>query len=683
MLACTHAVAGEKSDAFRASARLSEAKKLRSQGEKLDSVQLQQVVVTGTRTPKTLANTPITTQIITARDIERTDATDIQDLLQQLLPGTEFSYAMNQQTHLNLSGFGGQGVLFLVDGERLAGETLDDVDFSRIIMAGVERVEIVRGAASALYGSSAGGGVVNIITKENGPAWNLRLDSRWSRHKGQRYGLQFGRNTNRVNNLFTATFSDMDSYAVHNDANPVARVYSEVYGSKVVNVKDRLTLRLADNFNLTGRLGYFFRQVPRVVTEPERYRDFSAGLKAVWDISKADNLEVAYTFDQYDKSAKQQAVNLDIRTYSNVQNTLRAIYNHAFGKSGTLTAGADFVRDYLDNNKLATPKHHQHSFDAFAQYDWNISDRWEMLSAMRYDYFSDGNLSRLTPKLSARYSIIPRSETDGNTLTLRLGYGMGFRAPTLKEKYYDFDMAGIWTIKGNENLKAETSHNFTASLGYTHSPIPLAPGRGVRGEACSYALTLMGYYNNVHNKIATGTPSLTPTPSPGGEGNTVLPYINLSRYSVYGTEIMACAKWGIVTATLGYSYTRETLPEDNDGNAAGSQYIPARPHSLMWQCAVDKDFTDNYGLSITLSGRFLSATDNEEYADYYDTSKGLVTVRYPAYSLWKLSVTGRLWQRAKLSLTLDNLFNYKPHYYYMNSPATDGTNLMVGVSWEL
>ena len=51
---------------------------------------------------------------------------------------------MNQQTHLNFSGFGGQSILFLVDGERLAGETMDDVDFSRLLMAGVERIELLQ-----------------------------------------------------------------------------------------------------------------------------------------------------------------------------------------------------------------------------------------------------------------------------------------------------------------------------------------------------------------------------------------------------------------------------------------------------------------------------------------------------------------------------------------------------------
>jgi outer membrane receptor for ferrienterochelin and colicins len=135
------------------------------QEEGLDSMYyLNDVVVTGTRTPKLLKDTPIQTRLITSADIEKVDATNAEDLLQQEMPGVEFSYAMNQLKHMNLCGFGGQGILFLVDGERLAGETMDDVDFTRLNMANVERIEIVKGAASALYGSNAGGGVINIMS---------------------------------------------------------------------------------------------------------------------------------------------------------------------------------------------------------------------------------------------------------------------------------------------------------------------------------------------------------------------------------------------------------------------------------------------------------------------------------------------------------------------------------------
>lgn len=118
---------------------------------------LNEVVVTATRTPKILKDVPIATRLISEKDIKKTDATDIQDLLTQELPGLEFGYAMSQETSLNMNGFGGNAILFLVDGERLAGETMDNVDYSRLNLGNVGRVEIVKGAASSVYGANAVG----------------------------------------------------------------------------------------------------------------------------------------------------------------------------------------------------------------------------------------------------------------------------------------------------------------------------------------------------------------------------------------------------------------------------------------------------------------------------------------------------------------------------------------------
>ena len=263
-------------------------------------------------------DTPIQTRVITSRDIEKLDATNIQDLLQQELPGVEFSYAMNQQTHLNFSGFGGQGVLFLVDGERLAGETMDDVDFTRLSMDNVERIEIVKGAASALYGSNATGGVVNIITRKAKQPWTLNLNGRLAKHNEQRYGASFGLDGRRLSNMFTANYSGSDNYDVHSDENPVTRIISTVYGDKTCNFKNQLVWSPMKNLDITGRVGYFFRQTTRTADLPERYRDFSGGLRLDWTLTAADVLQASYAFDQYDKSDYQKLRKLDIRDYSNV-----------------------------------------------------------------------------------------------------------------------------------------------------------------------------------------------------------------------------------------------------------------------------------------------------------------------------------------------------------------------------
>lgn len=621
-------------------------------------VEMEQVVVTGTRTPKLLANTPVLTKLITASDIAKADATNLRDLLQQVLPGVEFSYAMNQQVHMNFSGFGGQSMLILVDGERLAGETMDDVDFSRLCMDNVDHIEIVKGAASALYGSNAAGGVINIITKNGIRPFALNLNARLGRHHEQRYGLSWQQGAGRWSNLLTVNRNRSDNYDVHNGDNPVTRVVATIYGDATWNFKEQLSYRPSEKLSLTGRAGYFYRQLVRTSETPERYRDFSGGLRGIWKPDIHNSLDLSYAFDQYDKSDYQRITRLDIRDYSNVQNSLRLLYNHTFGSDDVLSLGADYMHDYLFNTNLEDRTRRQDSFDAFAQYDWNVSRQWEAVGALRYDYFSDGRISRLTPKVSVRYQPV-------RNLNFRASYGMGFRAPTLKEKYYNFDMAGIWIVEGNPALKPEVSHNFNLSADYTHR---------------HYNFTFAAYYNRIRDKIATGAPFYK-NPS---DRIPHLPYLNLDDYSVSGGEATAQARWpNGLTARLSYAYTHERLPKDKNSNAVNNQYIPARKHSMTGHIDWDRQFSTAYGLNIGLDGRFLSAVDNQEFVDYYDISKGIRTIHYPAYALFKLSLVQRIGKAVKASVILDNLFNYKPEYYYLNCPLTDGTNLMVGLSVDV
>lgn len=91
----------------------------------------------------------------------------------------------------------------------------------------------------------------------------------------------------------------------------------------------------------------------------------------------------------------------------------------------------------------------------------------------------------------------------------------------------------------------------------------------------------------------------------------------------------------------------------------------------------------NYSLTASLSGRALSGVRNSEYRDYYDISAGTVTVSYPPYTLWKVSVSQNFGKYFKLTLAVDNVFNYKPRYYYLNCPLTDGANFLAGLSVDL
>lgn len=623
-----------------------------------DSLSISEVVITGTRTPKTLLNTPVLTRLISHAEIEKADATTLQDILQEVVPGVEFSYSMNQQRHMNFSGFGGQSMLILVDGERLAGETMDDIDFDRLTLSNVDHIEIVKGPVSALYGSNANGGVINIITKKDNKPFALNLNGRIGKHSDQRYGFTWQQGGQRWGNTFDFSRISRDNYNVSSAANPVTRVINTIYGDKTYNFKEQITYKPIDNITLGGHAGYFFRETVRSADTPERYRDYNGGLRADWRISEGKHLTMSYSYDQYDKSDYQRISRLDIRDYSDVQNAFRLLYNHRFADGNILTVGADYMHEYLLNTHLEGRTRHQDSFDAFAQDDWTINPIWEVVTALRYDYFSDGNTQRLTPKVSIRH-------TPMKGLNVRFGYGMGFRAPSLKEKYYNFDAAGIWTILGNPDLKPEFSHNFNLSLEYRHS---------------NYELLLSGYHNHVKNKIASGVPYF----ASANDSRPTLPYVNLDTYSVNGMEASAKARWkNGFSARISYSYTDEQLPKDKEGRTANNQYIPARKHALNAHTDWEHRFTSWYGLNIAIDGRVLSGVDNVEYADYYDISRGTVSVHYPAYTMWKILLSNRLGKAFKLTLTVDNILNYKPKYYYLNAPLTDGANFMVGLSVDV
>ena len=599
---------------------------------------LETVVVTATRTPKLLKDVPIITRVISAEEIERADVVHIGELLETELPGLEFSYSMNQQVSLNMQGFGGNSVLFLVDGERLAGETLDNIDYNRLNLDNVARVEIVKGAASSLYGSNAIGGVVNIITKEPSEPWSVNVNTRYST-LGEKVGsLSAGFKAGKLSGLTNAQYVQNDSIPLKNDGD-----YSKIYGSWNYNIKQQLIYKPIDNLKFTGKAGYYFRQRDASEDVKDNYRDFSGSLKAEYDFGESDNLTLSYTFDQYDKSDFLVANRRDVREYSNVQHNVRALWSHSFGENDNIVFGGDFMRDYLLSYQFEDGDKMQYTGDLFGQLDWNPTERLNFVSGLRFDYFSDRGLFHASPKLGAMYKI-------GNC-SVRASYAGGFRAPTLKEMYMSFNMANIFMIYGNPDLEPEESHNFSLSAEYMTR---------------RYNLTVTGYYNLVDNRITTAW-------SEALKGQL---YTNMAPLQVAGVDLNFSAAYDFgLKYRISYTYTHERIEKGQPMTSS------TRPHSATVKIEYGKDWRV-YGFDVALTGRLMSAVTSDVYTsltDYTQTERQT----YPGYTMWKLSIAQRIWHGIRLNAVIDNLFNYIPDYYYNNTPATIGTTLSLGLSLDL
>lgn len=633
-----------------------------------DSVELDPIVVTASHTPKSLKDAPVVTRLITLRDIRIVDATNIQDMLIQEIPGLEFGFAMSQETSLNMSGFGGSSVLFLVDGERMAGETMDNVDYNRMNLDNVGRIEIVKGASSALYGSNAVGGVVNIISRENLEPWTADINSRFNTFGNEwRNGASFSFNTKKWNSLtnFQHTKIDpidlpkpysseeiaielmkkaqglpYDERVLNDDSN-----LSRLYGQKTYNIKERLTWRATDHLTLIGRGGYFFRTSERD-TYDYHFNAYSAGLKGKYAWEPGRYLELSYAYDQYDKANfMPDGTRTHDHDYSNRQHVVHALYSHSFGKN-TLLLGADYLNDYLTTYQFVdNTSHSQNNIDGFAQFDWNITPRFNVVGSVRYDHFSASSLNALTGRLALVYKF--------PWMTFRANYASGFRAPTLKEMYMHFDMGnmGYWII-GNPELEPEKSNNFNVAIERQNRIRNSGILDGV------YNFTLMGYCNLFDKRITTIDYTY--------EGKESALYWNEDGVNVWGVDVSLghYFDWGL-TLKLNYSWMHET------GNVYFSQFNQPRNHSMTWRIGYAHRFARFYALDAALSGR----SQGEPQSGRTDVDQG--------YTIWKLMLQHHLWQGITLNTAIDNLFNYKPRGYYYSSPLTTGTSFSVGLSVDL
>ena len=634
-----------------------------------DSVELEPVVVTASHTPKTLKDAPVVTRLITLHDIKIVDATNIQDMLTQEIPGLEFGFAMTQETSLNMSGFGGNAVLFLLDGERLSGETMDNTDYSRLNLDNVGRIEIVKGASSALYGSNAVGGVVNIISRENLEPWTANANTRYNTFGNEwRNGASFSFNTEKWNSQtsFQHTKIDpvdlpkahtskeiaielmkkaqglpYDESVLSDDSN-----ISRLFGQKTYNIKERLTFRATDRLTLIGRGGYFFRASERD-TYDYHFHAYSGGLKSryAWDAGR--HLELSYAYDQYDKANfLPDGTRTHDHDYSNQQHVAHALYSHSFGKNN-LILGADYMHDYLTTYQfLDNASHAQDNIDGYAQFDWNITDRLNFVGSIRYDYFSASARKAFTERLAVVYKI--------PWMTLRVNYASGFRAPTLKEMYMHFDMGNMgYMIIGNPDLEPEKSHNFNLAVERTNR---IRNSGFLDGR---YNFTLMGYCNIFDKRITT-------IEGPEYNGMESALYWNEEGITVWGIDASLGHIWDCgASFKLNYSWMKET------GNVYYSDFYQPRSHSLTWRIGYEHRFSRLYALDAALSGR----CQGKPQSGRTDVDQG--------YTIWKLMLQHHLWRGIRLNTAIDNLFNYKPKSYYYSSPLTTGTSFNIGLSVDL
>lgn len=492
------------------------------------------MVITGSRTERALSESVVTTDVITQEQILASGASDASEVL-ETVPGVVVRRSF-RGAGVQMQGMDSRYVLILVNGKRVIGRRDGVIDLSRIPAERIERIEIVKGAASALYGSDAIAGVINIITRQPEEG----LSSQAVASYGSRNTLDASETVGLRRESWAAGLSlgwhqtdgyDWDPSDAQTDGNAAKQGSGEA----------DLEWKLSPDVRLLADGGYRMRDSRGVdqvqaATFDRRNLTEDASLRLGTELlpSATAKVTVHATGSLYrDQYSLDQRGGDDLDAYEDSRELLGQLdgqWDQVLGRN-VLSVGVEGLRETLDSPRLSEPGQRWRGA-VFAQDSLVLGgrDQLELVPSARLDADSWFGLHP-TPRLAARWDATEE-------LALRANAGWGFRAPTFKEMYLFFENPSAgYQIEGNPDLEPETS--FGVSVGIEAAPAP------------ALTVRLDGFYNDLTNLIdfdfvqeATASSAARYT------------YLNIARALTTGGEAAVRLRVSRVLATdLGYTYT--------------------------------------------------------------------------------------------------------------------------------
>lgn len=404
--------------------------------------QLNEVVVTATRTIRQLSSLPLPVQIIAKKELKETGSTRLDAIL-------------NEQTGLiTVQNFiGGEGIqmqgleseytLVLIDGVPLIGRSAGTLDLSRLSVGNIKQIEIVKGASSSLYGSEALGGVINIITdKSNRNGIHGNLMHRFGTFNEQETNINLDYKKERITLGAFINRSSSNGYDLNNATNVNTL---DPYFNYTFNTK--LSYDITENTNLFASTRYFLQDSDYIPTDTEagesEVREWNAHLKANHKYNEKWSSYFEFYASRY--FAKDFLNNVEDNTLFSesfykevlIRPEIRATYKVNNKSSFIGGLGLDYEAlnraDFSTTPKLTSPF-------MYLQYDTNPKEDLNIILGARFDGHNEYN-SQFSPKVAFRYQIFDKLAAKGSV-------GYGFKAPDFRQLYFDLQGIAGYTILG-------------------------------------------------------------------------------------------------------------------------------------------------------------------------------------------------------------------------------------------
>lgn len=398
--------------------------------------EIDEVVVSATRQEQKIKDLPIQVQVISKKEIDQINTVRLSELL-------------NEQTGLvTVPDFGGEGIqmqgfdseytLIMVDGVPLVGRTTGTLDLNRIAIGNVERVEMMKGASSSLYGNEALGGIINIITRKAKNGISTQLNYKVASFDTHDISSLFNYKKNKFSVHTFVNANTSNGYDLNEET---AEKTVDAFRNYTFNTKMMYDFSDKNKLTLSGRY-YIQNQDINIdaIKGDSRIREWNVLGKYNHQFNKKWNAytEVYVTehhaFDNF-KNSEASGSNFKHRM---LRPELRVFYK--MKPKHHWVGGVGLTYEKLEKNLLAENPSFSSPY-IYVQYDGYLTSKTNFIVGARYDFHNKYE-SQLSPKLALKHQW-------NDKISLRGSVGYGFKTPDFRTLYYDFTNSAVgYTVLG-------------------------------------------------------------------------------------------------------------------------------------------------------------------------------------------------------------------------------------------
>ncbi len=542
------------------------------------------VVVTGTRNEKAPDEAPVATRVISHRDIKNAGWTDLREALAEQ-PGLNIVQDFSGNG-VQVQGFDPDYTLILLDGSPMIGRTAGTLELKRFAVGNLERVEIVKGPTSSLYGSEALAGVINLITRTPRAPLALGLSGKLGELNSREISAHLEMRRNGLGGYFYFNQNRRD----HFDLAPETISWTgPEFTDRTLSTKlywklnERAELTLNSRWfheKLRNRVGLSVANAVIGSDDRTQLTDWNMAPVLDWQLSSALKLNSKLYVSRYTVDNELEAQDgsqlFDFSRYVQTYRQAETQLDILLSSQHYVKLGSGVVFETLKADRIAHGKKHTQNYAAFAQYEWLPHRLFDVVASGRVDAHSDYDV-HLSPKFAALFK--PRENYQ-----MRVSFGGGFKAPTFSQLYLDFTNPQVgYSVFGATGAAPGTQELITrgeisevlvnpATLAALNPETSLAFNFSADAQPVAFLRLHANLFRNDVQDLIEAQPIARKT-----NGQFVYSYFNLKRVFTQGVESEVQFDMGKnIELALGYQYVtakdKDVIArlENNEINKRGS-----------------------------------------------------------------------------------------------------------------